>query len=87
MSNGNNYPDENRDRLANTNNSWTYEKYLGPGPIKAHIPAPTPEESDVDKAEVDESHLTTVAKKTAKAAKSAKKAEDANTAAESLAQK
>lgn len=47
MNRGTPYPDDNRDRLSNTNNMWTYEKHLGPGPIKAHIPH-APESSKDD---------------------------------------
>lgn len=84
MTSGNPYPDENRDRLKNTNNSWTYPEKLGPGPIKAHIPD-LPAESPVDKAEAEGSSLDAVAKKAAAAAKEASAA--AKTAPESLAQK
>jgi len=90
MTSGNPYPDDNRDRLKNTNNMWSYPEHLGPGAIKAHIPAPpeNAEESKDDQAEVEASKLASAAKKTAAAAKSASaevKKEDAKAA--SLAQK
>jgi len=46
MNPGRNYPDENRDRLKTTNDMWTYPEHLGPGPLKAHIPAPSAKAED-----------------------------------------
>lgn len=72
MNPGRNYPEENRDRLANTNNMWTYPKYLDAhGPVKAHIPAPE-SGKEVD-ADAEDQGLESKAKKAEKAAKAATK--------------
>jgi len=85
MNRGTNYPDEDRDRLKNTNNMWEYPEKLGPGNIKSHIPE-KPLESADDAAEVGASKLKSAAKKAAAAAKSATAAAKVNDAAEAKAE-
>lgn len=52
MDRGNKYPDENRDRLKNTNNMWSYPE---PEPIAANPDAPATTETgkNDDKAEAE----------------------------------
>lgn len=85
MNPGRNYPDENRDRMGETNNMWHYPATLGDGPIKAHIPPP--ETGKVVDAEAEQSGLDSWAKKLEKKAKEAKKLETKNAKENSLVQK